>query len=281
MDQDRIEGVTRYAVVGDPVAHSQSPRIHTLFAEQTGEELIYTKQRVTVDEFTQFVGSFFAENGGGLNVTLPHKETAFELADGHSRRSKLARAANTLWLGDDGSLQADNTDGAGLVHDLSINNRITLTNRKLLVLGAGGAARGALASLVECGLSSITVLNRTLARATALKADFAAVYPINVQDFTSARLSPHDIIINATSMSLSGYIPPLDPDLLSDHCCCYDMMYSPKPTAFMDWAKRHGAGKVFDGIGMLVEQAAESFFVWRGVRPETADVIATLQRVSA
>ena len=269
--------MTRYAVVGDPVAHSLSPRIHALFASQTGQAVEYTKQRVGADEFQNFVSTFFAEGGGGLNVTLPHKQAAFTLAERHSQRARLAQAVNTLWLAEEGHLQGDNTDGAGIVRDLANNNQVRLSGSRLLVLGAGGAARGALASLVESGPSSIGVLNRTLSRGLELKADFAGVYPITVRDYAMVEQAPADVIINATSMSLSGEIPPLDPALLGSHCCCYDMMYGPEPTAFMNWAAEHGAGKVLDGLGMLVEQAAESFFLWRGVRPETAEVIAALR----
>ena len=177
--------MTQYAVVGDPIAHSKSPQIHRLFAEQTGEDVQYEKHRVKADEFSGFVEDFFAAGGGGLNVTLPHKEAAFSLAQKKSEQTELAKAANTLWLNEKGELQAENTDGTGLINDLCNNHAVNLENKNILMLGAGGAARGALAALITTRPSGITVLNRTLARAETLKKDFASVFNLTIGDYNS------------------------------------------------------------------------------------------------
>ncbi|MCG8413329.1 MAG: shikimate dehydrogenase [Pseudomonadales bacterium] len=268
--------MTQYAVVGDPIAHSKSPQIHALFAEQTGQAVDYNKHQVSAAEFKDFVLSFFADGGGGLNITLPHKEAAFSLAQQHSSQALLAKAANTLWM-DNGELWADNTDGKGIVRDLHKNNGIELKGKRLLVLGAGGAARGALAALIETSPASVIVLNRTFSRARALQSDFSDAYLLEIYDYNHSDVQPCDVVINATSMSIGGAVPPVLPSLLADDCCCYDMMYGKEPTPFMQWARDNNARQVLDGLGMLVEQAAESFFLWRGVRPDTAPVISALR----
>ncbi len=267
--------MTQYAVVGDPIAHSKSPQIHSLFVEQTGEAVRYAKHRVTSAEFDDFVLSYFAGGGGGLNVTLPHKEAAFTLAQHHSPQALLAKAANTLWM-ENGELCADNTDGKGIVRDLQENNGVELKGKRILVLGAGGAARGALAELIETSPANIVVLNRTFSRARILQSDFADAYLLEIYDYNHSDVQPCDVVINATSMSIGGEVPPVHSSLLAADCC-YDMMYSKEPTMFMQWARDNGAVQVLDGLGMLVEQAAESFFLWRGVRPDTAPVISALR----
>ncbi len=270
--------MTHYAVVGDPVAHSKSPEIHRLFAEQTGEDVQYDKHRVSAVEFNDFVTDFFARGGGGLNVTLPHKEAAFSLAQEKPQRVELARAVNTLWLDQHGVLQGENTDGTGIVNDLVKNHRLVLDGKSILMLGAGGAARGALAALVSTSAAHITVLNRTLSKAENLKADFAGAFDLHIGDYETGLDRQFDIVINGTAMSLAGEVPAVDPQVLAPACCCYDMMYADEATVFMQWAAQQGAALVLDGLGMLVEQAAESFFLWRGVRPETAPVISQLRR---
>lgn len=269
--------MTQYAVVGDPIAHSKSPQIHKAFAEQTGEAVSYGKQRIESTDFAAFVRAFFADGGGGLNVTLPHKEAAFALAAERSQQALLARAANTLWMNEAGAICADNTDGRGIVHDLVTNNGIELAGKRVLMLGAGGAARGALAALVETNPQAIVVLNRTLSRAESLKEDFEAVYPLQIGDYDTEPDAAFDVLINATSASIAGAVPSIHSGYLDANSCCYDMMYSSEPTPFMQWADEHGAKKVLDGLGMLVEQAAESFSIWRGVRPETGQVISSLR----
>jgi shikimate dehydrogenase len=269
--------VTRYAVIGDPVSHSKSPLIHSLFAEQTGEQVEYEKIGVTASDLATFIRDFFAAGGGGLNVTLPHKESVFALAEHASDRARLARAANTLWIGENQSLQADNTDGAGLVRDLKHNLGVTMQDKSVLILGAGGSARGVLPSIIEEKPATVTILNRTLNRAKQIQQDFSSLYPLNIGPLEISPAIGFDIVINATSSSIADKLPPLQPGIISAGCSCYDLMYSDQPTPFMQWAVNHGAELVVDGLGMLVEQAAESFLIWRGVRPDTQRVIAALR----
>ncbi len=269
--------MSRYAVVGDPIAHSKSPEIHSQFARQTGEDVSYDKHQVSAGEFEQFVRTFFAEGGSGLNITLPHKESAFNLAAVKSTRSQLAKAANTLWLNDQDELCAENTDGAGIVRDLTVNHDVQLSDRRLLIVGAGGAARGALATLIETNPSAIAVLNRTRQKAEAIAGDFAGKFDLQVLDYESQGDGDFDVIINATSMGIQDKAPPINAQLIGKECCCYDMMYGDEPTAFMRWASDNDAKIVIDGLGMLVEQAAESFRIWRGVRPQTQPVIDALR----
>lgn len=269
--------MSRYAVVGDPIAHSKSPRIHALFAAQTGEAVEYGAKQVSSEQFEQFVRDFFADGGAGLNVTLPHKEAAFALCKKLSSRARLAGAVNTLYLENE-QLCGDNTDGPGLVRDIVHNHGFTLTGKSILVLGAGGAARGVLASLVEQQTHSITLLNRTTAKAAAIRDDFATVASIHSGDYESANsVRGYDLILNATSLSLKGQLPPVQDQWVTDSTCCYDLMYGERDTVFMDWGRNCGAALVLDGLGMLVEQAAESFQIWRGVRPSTDAVIEAMR----
>lgn len=267
----------QYAVVGDPIAHSKSPLIHTRFAEQTGQTMAYGAYAISRENFAQFVSDFFAHGGSGLNVTLPHKEAAFELAEQNSPRASLAGAVNTLYV-EGGKLCGENTDGPGLVRDLCVNHGLDLENKSILMLGAGGAARGALAELINCRPAAITVLNRTLAKADSIRSDFAHVFNLTVGDYSHADQDrSYDLIINATSLSLSQELPPVSAAWVNKQTCCYDMMYGDRDTVFVSWGKDLGAALALDGLGMLVEQAAESFYLWRGVRPETKAVIAALR----
>lgn len=269
--------MSRYAVVGDPIAHSKSPKIHALFAAQTGEPVEYVAQQVSSDNFEQFVGDFFAGGGAGLNITLPHKQAAFAMCEQVSTRASLAGAVNTLYL-ENGKLCGDNTDGPGLVRDIVHNHGFPLTDKTVLVLGAGGAARGVLASLVEQQTRSITLLNRTAAKAHAIRDAFAEVASIHTGDYTCVDPGQtFDLIINATSLSLEQQLPPVKNGWVSETSCCYDLMYADRATVFMEWGRTCGAAVVLDGLGMLVEQAAESFMIWRGVRPLTEDVIRVLR----
>jgi len=268
-----------YAVVGHPISHSKSPRIHSLFARQTGEPVEYTAIQAPLDDFAGTVREFFARGGKGLNVTVPFKEQAWALAHSRTARAEKAGAANTLYCDSEGLLIADNTDGAGLVRDLVENHRVTLSAARILLLGAGGAVRGVLGPLLQQQPAALTIANRTLSRAEALLDLFAP-------DAGATRLSAcgfdgpdqaWDIVINGTSASLQGELPPLSPNVIGSETVVYDMMYSVQTTIFNQWALDQGATRVFDGLGMLVEQAAESFRVWRGVSPETASVIAELR----
>lgn len=263
----------RFAVVGNPVSHSRSPQIHALFARQAGIALQYTREEVSADGFTPFVQDFFASGGRGLNVTVPFKEQAYALASRLTDRAGLARAVNTLYQQEGDGLVGDNTDGVGLLRDLRHNHQIGIAGRRLLLLGAGGAVRGALGSLAGESPASITLVNRSVDKAMALKEDFSTLTDIEVRAYDDPLDGSFDLIINGTSSSLHGALPPLSPLAIGPHSCCYDMMYASQPTAFLRWATEQGACTTLDGLGMLVEQAAESFYIWLGVRPQTADVI--------
>jgi shikimate dehydrogenase len=267
----------RFAVVGNPVSHSKSPLIHALFAAQTGKQLQYTREQVEVDEFAGFVRKFFAAGGAGLNVTVPFKEMAYALAEHHGQAAQRARAVNTLYLDHRGRLWGDNTDGIGLVRDLRDNHRVILEGKRILVMGAGGAVRGVLASLAENEPTSITLVNRTVARAKALQREFRDLVDFEVISFQDHVAIPYQLIINGTSSGLRDEVPPLSPQLLGRDCCCYDMLYGSADTAFVRWARQQGAALALDGLGMLVEQAAESFNIWLGIRPQTAAVIAKVR----
>ncbi|MBT7307456.1 MAG: shikimate dehydrogenase [Gammaproteobacteria bacterium] len=267
----------RYMVVGNPIEHSKSPQIHTLFAEQTGEELSYTKLKVEHGTFVTVVNQFQQAGGRGLNVTVPYKHEAWEAADERSPRAELAGAVNTIELREDGSRFGDNTDGVGLLQDLTKNNHLDIKEKKVLVLGAGGAVRGVLEPLLAERPLQLTIANRTAARAEALAELFAEYGNIDGGGYDELDGQHFDLVINGTAASLQGQLPPLPFDLLAEGATCYDMMYSREPTPFMLWGREYGADKVLDGLGMLVEQAAESFYLWRGVRPETGRVIKVLR----
>ena len=267
-----------YAVIGHPISHSKSPRIHSLFASQTGEALEYTAIQAPLDGFENTVNEFFARGGKGLNVTVPFKEAAWQMAGRHSARALKAGAANTLYQ-EEGVLVADNTDGAGLVQDLLHNHQVALKGARILILGAGGAVRGVLAPLLLEQPYELAIANRTPAKAQNLVSVFAGVAGITRLDckaFDSIE-GDFDVIINGTSASLQGDLPPLPIALIGADTVIYDMMYAAKNTTFNQWALDNGAQRVYDGLGMLVEQAAEAFEVWRGVRPKTAPVIADLR----
>jgi len=267
----------RYAVVGHPVAHSRSPFIHERFAHQTGQSMTYSRIDAAPAQFESVVKRFFAEGGKGLNVTLPQKQAAAILADELTPRARTAGAVNTLARQDDGRLLGDNTDGAGLARDLLNNLRVTIAGRRVLLLGAGGAARGVLAPLLGLKPAELTVANRTPDRARELAAGFAAFGECRGCGFEDARRGPYDVIINATSASLASEVPPLPPGAVGNRTFCYDMAYGADDTSFVRWAQAQGAARTAMGLGMLVEQAAESFHLWRGVRPDTASVIAALK----
>ncbi len=266
----------RYAVFGNPINHSKSPFIHTLFARQTQQQLTYEKIEAPVDDFVGFIRRFFAEGGKGANITVPFKEQAFHLVDQLSPRAKLAGAVNTLKLTDDGLLLGDNTDGAGLVQDLKYHLE-ELADKKILLLGAGGACRGVLGPLLEQKPAEIVIANRTVSKAEQLASEFAGLGKIRTSPF-SALTESFDLIINGTSASLSGTMPDLPSSVIGSATVTYDMMYGSHDTVFNCWAKEHGAIKTIDGLGMLVCQAAESFAVWRGIRPGTRQVIRELRR---
>ncbi|AYF89313.1 shikimate dehydrogenase [Pseudomonas sp. DY-1] len=267
----------RYCVFGNPIGHSKSPLIHRLFAEQTGQPLTYEAVLAPLDDFTGCARRFF-ETGKGGNVTVPFKEQAYQLAGSLSARAQRAGAVNTLKRLDDGSLLGDNTDGAGLVRDLTRNAGLDLAGKRILLLGAGGAARGVIEPLLAEKPAALVVANRTVEKAEALAQLFAELGPVSASGFDWLE-EPVDLIINGTSASLAGDLPPISPSLIKPgHTVCYDMMYGKEMTAFNRWAAEHGAARTLDGLGMLVEQAAEAFLLWRGVLPDSTPVLAELRR---
>jgi shikimate dehydrogenase len=271
----------RYAVFGNPVKHSKSPEIHALFAQQCGQAMSYRALRVEPGGFAAAAQTFFAGGGAGLNVTVPFKRDAFAFADRVSERAARAGAVNTLSRCGDGAIEGDNTDGIGLVRDLVANLGWTVRGARVLLVGAGGAARGVLEPLLLEKPEALLVVNRTGPRAERLVAQFADIGPVAGGAIDLIRNRQFDIVINATSAGLSGEMPELPGPLLRERSCCYDMVYGAEPTPFMRWAAHHAAWAVADGLGMLVEQAAESFYIWRGVRPETGPVISRLREAMA
>lgn len=264
----------RYAVIGNPIAHSKSPEIHAQFAAQTGQDMSYERLLAPLDGFAASVQAFVAQGGKGANVTLPFKLEAYALATQLSARAQAAGAVNTLRF-DGGQILGDNTDGVGLVADIVRNAGVSVAGKRVLLLGAGGAARGVILPLLLEHPAQLVIANRTAARAEALAQQFAAHGNIVASDFTALD-GQFDLIINATSASLAAELPPIAAALFGRDTLAYDMMYGKLPTVFMQFAAAQGAS-VRDGLGMLVEQAAEAFLVWRGVRPDTAPVFAALR----
>jgi shikimate dehydrogenase len=266
----------RYALMGHPVGHSWSPFIHGLFARATQQNIQYRLIDVPPERFRSEAVQFFLEGGRGLNVTLPHKQAAAELVNELSTRADRAQAVNTISPSADGELIGDNTDGVGLVTDLEQNLSLRIAGKRVLLLGAGGATRGVLGPLLERRPALLAIANRTLARATALAAAFKDQGEIVASGFADVEATPFDIVINATSASLGGSVPPLAPVAIGAATVCYDMAYAKGETPFTRWALASGARAAHRGWGMLVEQAAEAFFVWRGIRPETRAVLELL-----
>lgn len=265
-----------YSVMGNPISHSKSPQIHTAFAAQTEQDMLYTAHLVPLDGFADAAEKFFHHGGAGLNITVPFKEEAYRFATQFSERARRAGAVNTLKKLDDGAIYADNTDGVGLVRDLTSNNGIGLQGKRILLLGAGGAVRGVLQPVLEQQPAQLVIANRTLSKAEQLAQDFADLGDVQVSAFESLSGS-FDVVINGTSASLSGDVPPLPGEVITAKTVCYDMMYGSGMTVFNQWAHNQGALTTLDGLGMLVEQAAEAFALWRGVRPQTAAVITGLR----
>jgi len=265
----------RYAVVGNPIAHSKSPQIHTQFAQQTQQDLSYEKLLGEIGAFKATVEQFKAEGGKGLNVTVPFKEDAHAMVDRLEPRAQQAGAVNTLWFDGD-SVVGDNTDGVGLVSDLGCNHFFNFANARILLLGAGGASRGVLFPLLDQNPSQLVIANRTVSKAEAL-AELAANEKVTACGFDEIAGQQFDLIINGTAAGLSAEVPPIPDDCLARGGWTYDMMYSTEPTAFVKWGQAHGAAKALDGLGMLVEQAAAAFKIWRGVAPDTESVIAALR----
>ncbi len=271
-----------YAVIGNPISHSKSPLIHTEFAKQTGQELDYIAKEIPLDDLIGGLKQLQAEGFKGINITVPFKEQAWEIVTNRDDFAEHSGAINTIKFNDDGSLKGYNTDGIGLCWDLEYNHHVELRKSKILILGAGGAARGVIEPLLKEYPAAIHIANRTASKAINLAEKFSALdigkVVLNHGTITGSGYDDiedeFNIIINATSASLQGEVPPISPSLLKPRdCICYDMMYSNTDTAFVAWAKQHGAIQVIDGLGMLVEQAAKAFYFWRGVKPETQTVI--------
>ena len=272
-----MPSVDRYAVIGHPVSHSRSPFIHGKFAEATAQALVYDRIDATPEDFVGVVRAFFQEGGKGLNVTVPHKEAAATLSDELSERARQAGAVNTLIALPGGRIRGDNTDGVGLVTDLESNLGVTLEGRRILLIGAGGAARGVMAPLLARAPSALVVVNRTASRAEALAAHFACLGAVTGGGSTLLdREASFDVVINASSAGLAGTVMELPRHVVGPTSIGYDMVYRTGATPFMQQLIDMGAARVWSGFGMLVEQAAESFYLWRGIRPPTAGVLAQL-----
>ena len=279
-----MSSIDRYAVIGEHIGHSRSPLIHALFAKATRQAMQYGRIDVGVAGFATAVREFMRGGGRGLNVTVPHKQMALQLADTLTPRARRAGAVNTLARGltggTDSAVLGDNTDGAGLVRDLTINLGCTLRGARVLLLGAGGAARGVIAPLLESGVAALVIQNRHSARAQELAQEFADLGTVRSAPAAPADgdgAAPYDLIINATSASLHGELPSIAAGAVGPQTLCYDCAYGERDTVFVTWARDSGAARATMGLGMLVEQAAESFALWRGLRPDTAPVLAALR----
>ncbi len=276
----------QYGVMGNPVSHSKSPQIHQLFAQQFGVAMEYNRIQVDIGGFEQAVSHFIAHGGSGLNVTVPFKVSAWRLCGGTgnhlSERAQHAEAVNTIRVDDDGAVFGDNTDGVGMVRDIENNIGLKIASMRVLVLGAGGAVRGILAPLVHCHPMALVVVNRSVHKALMLAEKVGhGVVACSYERLAEqlAKLSTFDLIINGSSASLSGELPDIPAHCFGANSVAYDMMYSQQPTVFMRWALENGAGRAFDGLGMLVEQAAESFYLWYGTRPQTKSVLGALRKL--
>jgi shikimate dehydrogenase len=264
----------QYAVIGYPVEHSYSPEIHRIFAQQTGENLSYELLPVEPENFEAAVRKFAATGGKGLNVTVPHKEAAFKLSSELGPEAQRAHAANTLSLLSTNEVRGDNTDGIGLLRDLTQNNHLNLNGKRILILGAGGAARGILPPLLDSDFAELVLANRTVEKANELVELFNAAENLFVCPFNQlGEMGSFDLIVNATSAGLKGESFSFPHSCLGSWSFCYDLAYSAKQTPFVQWARDHGAGNAVQGWGMLIEQAAESFAIWRDVRPDTAPLL--------
>ena len=269
----------KYAVIGNPIEHSKSPQIHQMFAQQAGDEIMYEALLSPVDEFKETVEAFRQGGGMGLNVTVPFKQEAFELAGELSDYAQKAGAVNTLVFRQDGTIYGTNTDGIGIVRDLVENHQSLITDKRVLVLGAGGGVRGVLQPLLQQQPKSLFVANRTPERAIELASDMDVIREdceLAGGGFADIE-GEYDLIINGTAASLQGIMPPIPPSCLAKGVDCYDMMYGGRPTAFEFWCEDNGAEKVMNGLGMLVEQAAESFSIWRTKMPTTKPVLEAMQ----
>ncbi len=269
--------VIKYAVIGNPIQHSKSPQIHNAFAHQEGVALEYTRMLSEPEDFIAHVNAFHASGGLGLNVTVPFKIAAYQNCSLLDDYAQAAQAVNTISFNSDGDWFGANTDGIGLLQDLTHNLRLELQQQSILILGAGGSARGILLPLLRQHPQQITIANRTLAKAELLAQQFATSGNVRACAYEQLDSMPYDLVINATSASLSQDLPPIPDCIVSTHSFCYDLAYSDQATVFMQWASRLGVAGCSDGIGMLIEQAAESYAIWRGYRPDTEQIFKLLR----
>jgi len=269
--------VDNYAVMGNPVGHSKSPVIHALFARQTNQSICYKAIAVATDDFQQALDAFYREGGKGLSITVPFKQPAYASCDHLTELAKRAKSVNTIWFDESGNRFGDTTDGVGLINDLTTNNGINLHDLSILILGAGGAVRGIIGSIYQCRPGRIVIANRTFSRARELADEYQGDTRVRASTFEDLDDERFQLIINGTSAGLAGEMPRLSDHILEPGGYCYDLMYADEPTPFVVWGRQHGAALSIDGLGMLVEQAAEAFRIWRGVKPETQSVIQTLR----
>ncbi len=269
--------MNKYAVIGNPIEHSKSPQIHSAFARQEGYQIQYDRILAENTNFKERVDQFVDSGGLGLNVTVPFKILAYELCDQLTHYAQSAKAVNTISFNERSGWQGHNTDGIGLLRDLTDNKKLALTNKKILVLGAGGATRGILLPLLEENPNSLIVVNRTTSKATELANEFSSFGNIKGCGYEELGGNKFDLLINATSASLNNDVPPVPNSVVDSNSICYDLAYSDKPTSFLNWAVSQNVQQYFDGIGMLIEQAAESYFIWRGYKPDTQPIFSLLR----
>jgi shikimate dehydrogenase len=266
-----------YGVIGNPIQHSKSPLIHRLFAEQTHQDLIYNAIFTPIDQLAATLSNFQSQKGRGLNITAPFKQSAFALVDALSPRALRAKAVNTIQFGDDGLRFGDNTDGVGLIRDVTLNQKISLKNKSVLVLGAGGAVSGVLEAVLNEQPALVTIANRTEAKARVLTEAFSDCLNIRCLAWSGLSTEAFDVVINGTSAGLHEADLKLPNEILNLGAYCYDMVYGVGVTAFYSWVRAQNSAVYSDGLGMLVEQAAESFYIWRQIRPNTQAVLAFLR----
>ncbi len=270
--------VSNYAVFGNPIKHSKSPQIHSLFGKQTGIALRYQSIEVPTDKFNNYVDLFASQGGLGLNITVPFKEDAHSFCTSLTQRAQLCGSVNTIRFDEQLNSFGDTTDGQGFINDLRINHQINIKDKVVLILGAGGSVKAILEPLCGQQTGQIVIANRTVSRAEELADQFSGLGNITACSYSDLARQSFELIVNGTSLSLMGELPPIPESVINNNTCCYDLMYSDTATVFMQWATKQGAAKVMDGLGMLVEQAAESFLIWHGVKPETVSVINTLRK---
>ena len=271
--------VANYAVLGNPVKHSKSPQIHLLFAEEMGITLEYNAIEVPNDELSTYVNLFSSQGGKGLNITVPFKENAYKLCTEITSRALESGSVNTIKFDTETNIIGDTTDGEGFINDLRKNYGINLQNKSILILGAGGTVKSIIERLVSEEIKNVVIVNRTLSRAEELEKKFKNKIDIKSFSYETLPNDIFDLIVNGTSLSLSSEVPPVSRNIINKNTFCYDLMYSSDKTVFIKWAIENGALRAADGLGMLVEQAAESFFIWHGVKPNTAKVIEALKNL--